>query len=89
MRIIRGLNPRSILRLRYLPAYLRDPSVSLLKKGMIMLGILYIISPIDALPDVIPLVGWLDDIGVIGILLASLMRELEDYGSFASRQLAK
>lgn len=89
MRILRGLNPRALLRLRYLPAYLKDPSISLVKKGLIVLGMLYIISPVDAIPDLVPVLGWLDDIGVLGILVASLMRELEDYGSFAPRRLAK
>ena len=28
----------------------------------------YIISPIDLIPDIIPIVGWIDDI-VVGIIL--------------------
>jgi uncharacterized membrane protein YkvA (DUF1232 family) len=39
----------------------------------IVLCLLYVLSPIDFLPDVIPVVGWLDDIGVLGYLGYSLM----------------
>lgn len=31
----------------------------------ILLAILYIVSPIDLVPDVVPVVGWLDDVAVL------------------------
>lgn len=30
-----------------------------------LLALLYIVSPLDLIPDVIPVVGWLDDLGVL------------------------
>jgi uncharacterized membrane protein YkvA (DUF1232 family) len=65
------------MRLKNLPAYLTDPSIAPIKKVAIVLGVLYIISPIDAIPDLIPVLGWLDDIGILGILLTWLMKELD------------
>jgi uncharacterized membrane protein YkvA (DUF1232 family) len=35
----------------------------------ILAGLLYVLSPIDIVPDFIPILGWLDDIGVIGFLI--------------------
>ncbi len=36
------------------------------KRGIIaLLAILYILSPLDLLPDFIPVIGWLDDLGVL------------------------
>jgi hypothetical protein len=36
------------------------------KRALIgVLALLYVVSPLDILPDWIPLVGWLDDIGVL------------------------
>ncbi|MBI4573655.1 MAG: DnaJ domain-containing protein [candidate division NC10 bacterium] len=34
----------------------------------ILAAILYLISPVDVLPDFLPVLGWLDDILVLGIL---------------------
>ena len=30
-----------------------------------VLAMLYVISPLDLIPDFIPVVGWLDDLGVL------------------------
>ena len=35
----------------------------------ILLGLLYLVSPIDAIPDLIPGVGWLDDLFVLGFVV--------------------
>ncbi len=35
----------------------------------ILLGLVYILSPIDAIPDFIPGVGWLDDLFLLGFLV--------------------
>lgn len=66
-------------RLRRLPAYLFDPGVSIFRKLMIVLGVAYVVMPLDALPDIIPVLGWLDDIGVIGIVLGVLFKDLDNY----------
>ncbi|MFO7320668.1 MAG: DUF1232 domain-containing protein [Chloroflexota bacterium] len=48
---------------------LRDPRVPLWTKAIPLLAALYIVSPVDVLPDIIPGLGQLDD---LGILLAGL-----------------
>ena len=40
-----------------------------------LLSAVYIISPVDLVPDVIPILGWLDD-GVISIILFKLAFKL-------------
>jgi uncharacterized membrane protein YkvA (DUF1232 family) len=30
-----------------------------------LLAVLYVLSPLDILPDFIPIIGWLDDLGVL------------------------
>jgi uncharacterized membrane protein YkvA (DUF1232 family) len=32
---------------------------------VVLLAFIYIISPLDLIPDFIPVIGWLDDLGVL------------------------
>ena len=41
--------------------------------GAAILGVLYILSPIDVIPDVIPIFGWFDDLGVAGWLIKTII----------------
>jgi len=59
--------------------FMRDPLVSWQKKAIVVAGLIYFITPIDAIPDFVPLVGYLDDLGVITALLKFLGRELTPY----------
>jgi len=51
-----------------------DGKVSLLTKSIIPAAFLYVISPIDFIPDVILGLGQLDDLGVIMVGLAMFLR---------------
>ena len=47
----------------------RDPDVSaLVRFGIPLIGLVYIISPVDIIPDVIPVLGQMDDVAVIMLL---------------------
>ncbi len=59
--------------------YMRDPQVSWHRKAIVVAALIYFISPIDAIPDIAPLVGYLDDLGVITALLKFLGSELIPY----------
>ena len=34
----------------------------------ILLAIIYVLSPIDFLPDIIPILGWIDDLFALGFV---------------------
>jgi len=59
--------------------YMRDPLVSWHRKAIVVAGLIYFISPIDVIPDISPLIGYLDDLGVITALLKFLGSELTPY----------
>lgn len=48
-----------------------------MKKKVIItvLGVLYVLSPIDLLPDVIPVAGFFDDLGIIGLVIKALLAQ--------------
>jgi hypothetical protein len=39
----------------------------------IVLGLLYLVSPIDAIPDLLPGVGWLDDLLILALVAWTVM----------------
>ena len=45
----------------------------------IISALLYFISPVDLIPDVIPVAGHLDDAAVVGACLALVKSDLDDY----------
>lgn len=47
---------------------LRDPRAPKSAKLLTLLALLYVISPVDAVSDFIPVLGWLDD-GVLACVL--------------------
>lgn len=59
--------------------YMTDKYVSWHRKTIIVAALIYFISPIDTIPDIAPLVGYLDDLGVITALLKYLGSELIPY----------
>jgi uncharacterized membrane protein YkvA (DUF1232 family) len=47
----------------------REPRVPAITKVVPVLAILYVLSPLDFVPDVIPVLGQLDDLGIVVIAL--------------------
>lgn len=60
-------------------SYMKDPFVRWQRKAIVVAGLIYFISPIDTIPDIAPLIGYLDDLGVITALLKYLGSELVPY----------
>ena len=74
-----GKNLRFAQDLIALFAYFMDAHVGWQRKVVIVAALLYFISPIDAIPDLAPFVGYLDDFGVITAVTAFMATELKPY----------
>lgn len=49
-------------------------------------AIAYLISPIDAIPDFIPVLGFVDDIGVLGVVFAQFKGVIDGYRQWKEQQ---
>ena len=66
-------------RTRALYRYFRDPAASIVGKLFVLAAVVYVISPLDLIPDAIPVIGWLDDIGVMSLAVACMWRVVGRY----------
>ena len=53
----------------------------------VVFGLIYVINPFDIVPDVLPILGAVDDATVIGALLLLVERDLKKYRSWKENQL--
>ncbi len=59
--------------------YTEIPTTSLIA---IVAGLIYFISPIDFIPDFIPVLGYLDDIFVIGVVFTQVAQDIERFSEW-------
>ena len=80
-KIIRG--KKNILKvighLKALRRYMMDSDVKWYRKSIVIAALVYFVTPFDALPDFAPIVGYLDDIGVIAWTVKFLGSEITSY----------
>lgn len=52
----------------------------------IVAALLYVLSPVDLIPDFIPVVGYLDDAAVVGVCLTMVRQDLHAYKQWKTKQ---
>jgi uncharacterized membrane protein YkvA (DUF1232 family) len=57
---------------------IKDPRVPTAEKALFLGAIVYVISPIDFIPDVLPFIGQVDDIYVVALTLLRLVSKTDD-----------
>lgn len=60
-------------------SYIRDSYVPWYRKAIVVAALIYFITPIDAIPDLTPLFGYLDDLGVVTAVLKYMGSEIAPY----------
>ncbi|MBX3276811.1 MAG: DUF1232 domain-containing protein [Acidobacteria bacterium] len=73
----RGILKRGLLLipnfLKLLARLFRDGRVPTAEKALLLGTIVYVISPIDALPDMIPFLGQVDDVYLVSLVILRLL----------------
>lgn len=67
------------MNLRSLGRYLTDTRVPRWRRWLVLGGVFYAVLPIDLIPDVLPVVGWLDDLGVLAAVCAFFARDVAQH----------
>ena len=68
-----------MLRAWFAGDYKELPTTSLIA---IVGGLLYLLSPIDVIPDFIPVIGYLDDIFVLGVVFTQVAKDLAAFAAW-------
>lgn len=74
--------------MRLMTAYTRGDYRELPKTTMLAAvgAVIYFVNPIDLIPDVIPGVGYLDDISVLFFVVKAIQRDLDDFRTWEAEQ---
>ncbi len=64
--------------LKLLYRLFKDSRVPMAEKAMVVGAIAYVVSPLDLLPDVIPFIGQVDDLYLIGLVVLRLLARTDD-----------
>ena len=74
------------MKLQDVGRYFRDRQVSLARKSLVLFAAAYAVMPLDLVPDVIPVFGWLDDIGVVAAVAAFIWRDVKRHAARLSAE---
>lgn len=67
-------------RFAALRLYFRDKDASFFGKAFVLFAVAYVATPIDLIPEAfVPVLGWLDDLGVVTLALWHLGRVTTKY----------
>jgi uncharacterized membrane protein YkvA (DUF1232 family) len=68
--------------------FLKDSSVAKWRKLLLLGAIAYAVFPFDAIPDTIPVLGWLDDLGVLSIAVAAVWGDVKRHSALLEQRVA-
>ena len=76
LRRFRALKALVVWHLRYYKMIARDPRTPRTPKILLWAAVIYAVWPIGLVPDVIPIVGYLDDVIIVPILIIIAVRRV-------------
>lgn len=72
------------LLIRLLQAYIRREYTTIPWGSIVMItaAIIYFVTPVDLVPDFIPVAGYVDDAAVIAFVIKQIRRDLEEFAQW-------
>ena len=58
--------------------YVNNKEITILEKSLPLAALVYVIIPLDAMPDSLPLLGLIDDASIVSFVFASITTKLND-----------
>ncbi|MBR5777253.1 MAG: DUF1232 domain-containing protein [Bacteroidales bacterium] len=62
--------------------FIKDPNAPWAGKAIAIGALIYMISPVDAVPDFTPIIGLLDDVAIITAAVSKLASDLKKYKEY-------
>lgn len=91
MRIVRSFRERVrrlSLQINVLHHAGRHPDLPLLSRFLVLLTVAYALSPVDLIPDFIPILGYLDDLILLPLLIFLSIRSIPEHILSEAREQA-
>ena len=54
---------------------------------LVVVAVIYFVSPVDLVPDIIPVAGLVDDAGVIAFVVAQIKADLDNFLVWETEQV--
>lgn len=65
----------------------KNPDTPMKYKAFIVAALGYVVLPVDAIPDIIPVVGWTDDLAVAALTMGAMTVAVMTYSTFSLEEL--
>ena len=69
------------MNVAHVSRYVRSAKVARWKKLMGVLAVAYAILPFDFIPDFMPIIGWLDDVGFLTVAFGFIARDMAKHAA--------